>query len=758
METKLDTHQFLERFFGDDNQIKLNAIESANGSARMLQPWIVRLEQGLPSVLPYKHDQGTDWYGVAQSERQLRSLREDLTAFVGPTWSTFRGQRSPLNLGDPVEASVQSFTGGLAFKFQGASDGNGKSHEIWKALELMRQVLDRRVAQTYETPRATGRVLRDFYMALQACDRSAAKHQLHYLKTHNRLDPQNLLFLKVRMLSDLEEWEELLALPELPDLLGTRRPYEVTQALIRAVYQHELYRFESTKAIQSAVTYFHESILPQYSSLYSCRANSRQPETVKSFMLLAVDREESDVALQNELLSIAGLHPDDLAYLQQLANLFPQPVSSPPVSIADPLKQAEEAGQRFNWDQVLTLAPQAPPSLQKARLLFEAFYELQTLDSQRKTLTAFLELTSSEQEILSQTRRGRDCLEQLNGTESPAKEVPSNWVEWLQRLIQKPEWDLALDVARRGEQEWNIADLVTKHGAIQQFRTLLGTASGQPETEQILANALPHLLSAFQNDEQYPRREFSSIYAFLLDLIAVTTSGGDPDLVLFNELANTLFSLGTNQETYNEIVGFSLDLWEQYSSPAKVDWILDFINVLIIQPCLDDKIRAQLLFSVAATLRQYADRIDEIQWSLFSGLVQDLNLKASFPDLPPHQKLTEGSDGQTEINPLQKLKNKSILIYTLTEPVAQRAKAVLESVCAGINVHLSHAKGGNNQLKTWILNADLVVMVTASAKHAATYFIEDHCSEGKLLRVNTKGSASLMREIQAFLEGKPQNN
>lgn len=180
--------------------------------------------------------------------------------------------------------------------------------------------------------------------------------------------------------------------------------------------------------------------------------------------------------------------------------------------------------------------------------------------------------------------------------------------------------------------------------------------------------------------------------------------------------------------------------------------MLDFINILIIQPCLEDKIRSQLLFAVATTLRHYANRIDEIQWRLFSGLVQDLNLEASFPDFPPDQETTGENDYEAEISPLQKLKNKSILIYTLTEPVAQRAKAMLESACTEIKVHLSHAKGGNEQLKTWILNADLVVMVTASAKHAATYFIEDHCSEDKLLRVNTKGSASLMREIQFFLK------
>lgn len=748
MATKLDTRQFLEHFFGDGNQIKLDAIESAGGSARMLQPWLIRLEQNLPSVLPCKHDRGTDWYGVAQSDRELRSLREDLTAFVGPTWSTFRGQRAQLDLNNPVEASVQAFTGGFAFKFQGTSDSSGRSREVWQALELMRQVLNHREPSISKAPRATGRVLRDFYMALQASDRSAAEAQLHYLKTRNRLDPQNLLFLKVRMLSDLAAWEELLALPELPDLLGTRRPYEVTQALIRAVYQQELYRFESTKAAQSAVTYFYESIFPQYSNLYVSRSNSRQPETIKSFMLLAIGRTEPDVALKDELLNLPGLNPDDSAYLQQLANLVPTPVSLPSPTIADPLKQAEEANQRFDYDQVLIWASQAPSSLQKVRLLFDAFYDLRTLDSQREALVAFQELSSNDQEIISRTRYGKDRLELLRGFNHPVEKVPGNWVEWFQQLVQNPQWDLALDVARRGEQEWDISDLVTENGAIQQFRTLLETASGQPETEQTLANALPHLLGTFQNDNQYPRREFMSIYAFLLDLIAVTTSGGDPDLVLFNELTNALLSLGINQDNYNEIVGFSLDLWGQYGSPAKVDWILDFISILIIQPCLNKDIRNQLLFTVAATLRQYIQRIDQMQWYLFSDLIRDLNLEASFPNLPPSQD----TDEVTEVNLLQKLKNKSVLIYTLTEPVAQRVKTTLESICTGINIHLSHAKGGNDQLKTWILNADLVVVVTASAKHAATYFIEDHCAKDKLLRVNTKGSASLMRELQTFLK------
>lgn len=750
---RLELRPFLEQFFGDGNLLQLNEIETPNNPANILEPWIKRLESDLPTVLPCKRQQGTEWYGIAQSERQLRSLGEHLTAFVGPTWSTFRGQRASFALTDPVEAAVDAFTEGRAFKFQGLADHKGQSKQLWRALERMRQVLDHKVELTYQVSKATGRVLRDFFMALQARDRTAAVSQLQYLQTHNRLDPSNLLFLKVRMLCDLEEWKELLNLPELPDLLQTRRPNEVTQALIRGVYQQELNRFETTNAVQSAVTYFHESILPQYSSLYTAWANSRQPETVKSFMLLAAGGETPNVALRDGLLSIPGLRAEDQAYLEHLANLSPPQTAPPQTAVADPLQKAEEAGQRLAWDEVFEFAPQAPPSLRKAKLLFQVFYELKTLETQREALKAYQKLLPEDQETLAKTRLGQDCLKQLRGDEQQTEQIPNNWLNWLQQVQQNPDWDLALDVVRRGEKEWDITQLLEKSGATQEFENLLKRTWGNTASEKTLANALPHLLWAFQNDNEYPRREFSSIYTYLLDLLAFTCEGGDPDLVLFNELVTALLKLGFPPSRYQEIVEFGLDLWKQYSSPAKVDWILDFINILVIQPCPEEEIRSQLLFAAATTLRQFSDRIDEVQWSLFSALAQDLNLQASFPDLPPQE---ETPDESTEIDVLQKLANKTILIYTLTEPVAQRVKALLEKACEGIKVHLSHAKGGNDQLKTWVINDDLVVMVTASAKHAATNFIESHRGSMSLIRVNSKGSAGMLRNIKLHLSAELQ--
>ncbi len=82
-----------------------------------------------------------DWYGLAFDDRQLTALGESLTAFVGPTYTTFRGQVARLDLSDPIDQAVQDLTAGRAYKFRG-----GDPVEIWRAVERMRKVWERRGA------------------------------------------------------------------------------------------------------------------------------------------------------------------------------------------------------------------------------------------------------------------------------------------------------------------------------------------------------------------------------------------------------------------------------------------------------------------------------------------------------------------------------------------------------------------------------------------------------------------------------------
>src|ERR1051326_4344938 len=149
---------FLHRFFGAQNELKLEEIETGNGPAGVLLPWIARLKLAhpLPTVIAHKFsdDNGSNsyvWYAIAHTEREFRDLREDLMAFVGPTWSNFRGEAAKLDLSHPLEAAVQEFTRGHAFKF------SGDNKKIWDSLELMRAVWERSKRREVEDLRPPGR-------------------------------------------------------------------------------------------------------------------------------------------------------------------------------------------------------------------------------------------------------------------------------------------------------------------------------------------------------------------------------------------------------------------------------------------------------------------------------------------------------------------------------------------------------------------------------------------------------------------------
>ena len=753
LETNLEVREFLEQFFGKGNRLTLEKVQKNI----FLQPWITRLEKGLPAVLPCARTPETDWYGLAFSDQQFRGLREELTAFVGTTWSTFRGQRVALDLSDPVEAAVQELTQGNAFKFQGRRDADGKSTEIQEALSRMIKVLDRKTVGSYEAPRATGRVLRDFYTALRVSDRPAAERELQYLRNQNRLDPLNLLFLRVQMLAELQAWNELIHLPELVDLLQVRRPWDVTEAITQAVYQSELSRFEVTSAARSAVAYFHEAILPQYGVLYTNRAGSRVAEVVKSFMLLSVGGDTPNPTLRDELLTVSGLSEADQRYLQSLARLLPitAPVTPPTI---DPLASATQAGEIGNYDRVITLLHDYPPSPQTVRLLLEAAYELQTLESERIALQAFDQLLGEEQAAIQAIRRNRTFLESLLGkaetsSNTTADLIPTSWLEWLSILDHNPEWKRASYTARQGSQEWVVAHLLDEPGAIAQFLSLQNSVAAK--AQETLQDAFPHLLSSFQKDPNFPRREFLPIYTAILDTLVfgiVPNGAGEQHFTLFNELVTILLTLGVDSQQYTNLLDYALELWSYYQAPNTVDWGLDVVNIFVVHPCADRDKRSQLLFKVADSIRDFINRLDEVQWSIFRSLVTDLKLETSLSDLLTQNSETKEELNQTSQNIFQKLKNKAVLIYTLTEPVAQRVKSFLENACEGITVHLSHDKGGSERLRQWVRNDDLVVIVTASAKHAATGFIEEYCAQDRLLRVNSKGSASLLREIQLHLK------
>lgn len=740
-----DVSGFLERFFSADNKFTLSKPEHLE----RVQPWVERLRTQPPqrTLLPHwRQDGEVEWYGLAFSDAELRILGEEITAFVGPSYSDFRGLPAVLDENRLLERAVRELTEGRAFRFSGRG-GPDIQKTVAKGLSLLRMSWEQRKGRRREAPRPTSVVLRDFYMALGARHRASAEAHLRFLQDHFRLDALNLLFLRVQLLAALGGPGELLAIQGFDALLRVRRPLPVTWALVTAIYQKDIAPLEATGNAAGAVAFFTEHILPEFGSLYEKRAGSLQPEVVKSFMLFAVARGRAD--LRDELLALP-FPVRERAFLTQLATLLPD---AAPVQAIHPLEAAHRAASLSDFDKAFDLARKAEPSLGRARLLFECAYELGNLEAEREAVSALESLPVGERETFLLSRRNRDYYAALVGQEPGApvaagnSAVPANWVEWLVCLRDDAGWDRAYETAKQGSIEWSHESLLSPDRTGE-----LAGLIAQVGTQDRFQNALPHLLAFFlqHGGEAFPRPEFRPIYMRLLEALVYGTQGGADVARLFYDLAEALLRVGVSRELYAEMEGLAEDLWRGWASPVMLDGLLDFLDLLMAFPCPDVALRMRLLGSIGGELGRFRGRLVPSQLQLLQRLSIGLSMPELFRALVEDRSTSEAVEEAKEHTGL--LANKLVALYTLTESAGQRVRDMLLQTYPGVAVQLSHDKVGNERLKQLAHNADIFVMVTASAKHAATLFIEGHRKERLILRPAGKGSASALRAIHEYLK------
>lgn len=95
-----------------------------------------------------------------------------------------------------------------------------------------------------------------------------------------------------------------------------------------------------------------------------------------------------------------------------------------------------------------------------------------------------------------------------------------------------------------------------------------------------------------------------------------------------------------------------------------------------------------------------------------------------------------------------------IAIYTLTESSSRQAKTAIEQTVTSVKVDCNADHGGTARLRALAENADLFVMTSLSAKHAATDFIREHRGDRPLLYAQGRGFSSILRAIEDHLSAR----
>ena len=95
----------------------------------------------------------------------------------------------------------------------------------------------------------------------------------------------------------------------------------------------------------------------------------------------------------------------------------------------------------------------------------------------------------------------------------------------------------------------------------------------------------------------------------------------------------------------------------------------------------------------------------------------------------------------------------SVAVYTLTVRAAEQFRNVVEARAPGTKVSLLHDHDASKRLEQHARQADLFILVTASAKHAATNCVRACRPAGKPLLIPLgKGAASMLAAVRGDFE------
>jgi hypothetical protein len=736
---------FLATFFGTGNLL------DSEQRAR-LGTLVERLRENPPrySILPRVTTDVPSrrlWYGIAFNDSQLRRLREDLVSSLGLSLSSFSGIPSAPAAGDAIEAAIDSVTGGRWFKLKVDEADATRSSLRRDAIRRLRAMWETELSRATEAPRPTSRLLHDFQMAVQGGSIDRAQRCIDELQRRHLLDAVNLLWLRIRMLDGIGLHQQLLSLRELPDALRMRRPIAVTESILSAVYERELAPYELAKDPAGAVAAFRSVVRPVYGTLIDGLAI---PHRASSVLLAALDLTIRPSPQRDQIdrirvaASIAGPRAVFVEALLNLIAISPPPKAS--IAISD-IRAALQAG---DFGEAFRLAPTLADPEERLEVLVQCAEEGDDLAVQAALHECLASLSDAARtRALSRRRIQRLVTTTPLGTPQAVLEhaaplgPASNWSEWLERLYSAGADSAPLDQARRGAVQWTMGALMEKPGQPDQIVAQLQTIPSS--AAQFVDEAVPYLLETVLTDPAFPRRECEGLYLQLADRLNGTCRGGLDDLHSLLALIRGVLERGPSR--YADLCTIVELQVEQHGAPRTLSWVLDALEAFVLFPCPDASSREGIRQAVVRCFHRHISRATRSHWTLLSRLLQDLKHPEDFEAFQPSVAATTAAK-----DPLESLRGRTIAVYTLDEGQGRRiAEGLIERI-PQIQVRLNHDFVATTQLTQLSRNADVFVMITRCATHAATIHIEATRPKDKLTVLpEGRGASSVLAALEAAM-------
>lgn len=741
----------LDTFFGDGNAIR--PTEVAPELQTVIEIWQAAIAQRRIGFLPRSHAGRLYWYGFAPTARDRRELLDLLDSWVGPTYSDLARCRGDLDLQDPFDAALQDLpTPPLRFEVLPRSQpaANYSREKVRSALQVMSRMVAGRPLSEFDAPRTTVEVLDDLGHAISAQDRRVALACLHELEATADLDQTNLAFTRLRLYAGLQDWAAILSDQDLHHILAMRRPLGVTRVIQRAVYANYFATADHEGRDSDLLAAVH-TLPQQFLALATEAVTHRRSEVVVEF-LLALQAANPSKALAR-LIGEADVIEEGLA--ARLRALLPAgepaPVEpEPPVfkPVETPVPETESALERAPTpervpetplqqaarlvtdgelqaalDHGLTLAP----SPEVADLLLFCARELGDAEA-AAAVTAYLAEHRLREVLAAGDVPQREGLAWLDEFNRPERTL--GWLGWFESLADDAD-EVALDIDPELSADWEPLN------SAQVFEVLFecsettlgrfGERGGQfmaAHRDLFIADGAAELSERVLAGLAIGAKNSAGAKVQTLALLDYLAAANPSSAVLTSAL-----------EWTGEIVAANI-------SAVAATWSVDVLQTATSSPAaIAMSAKLEFFYGIVDLVRPFKSALDLIDLAALKLVAAELGLEV--PD-----DLNAGKAGDADpAAPYRHLEEQTVVLYSLTESATTRAAQILRSLLPGLDVRTNSEYVGSQKLAALSTNADIFVVVTASAKHAATDFIKAARAPKPLIQVNSRGTSAILRAL-----------
>lgn len=672
------------------------------------------------SILPYLVEiNGTktiNYFAVAPTIEKWRELSPLIYAYAGQTLSDFQKFTSNFEDGSENETWIREH-----FPFA-ARIQPGKSKEkrilLIQALSSLQKNISRAKRSKFSFQEPISELIKEFELALNNLDKKEVERILNLLDTGSRLEGVNLRFLEIRFYSAFGEWDKIIESSFLRDICQIKRPTNITRTIINAFFYYHFSHFEEDSDIQSFLDIFNNKIRTVSGNIFNFLPVKPSETDLVTFAFSLFSDEEENRKLFKELKQ--ELKPEIYPKLVKVWNLLVQKTGKYQVQ---PFQDA---------------LPPEEIKLSEQDLIGELLLRLKTEDSlvlYNQLLENLKELPDNFKSIINPT---------LSEISSEGIRVPSNWIEWAE-LLYDEDFSNFKEIADKARDDWPIKSNFNDPVKVVKLVEIIENMSEGSIAKMRLNDALSYLITWLENDEEFPNPSFVKLYNCILTIYIDIPNISDNMLKSSQKLISAMFNLGLNNSSYADLIDILQILISRANGYKHLAWISDILEQSIESSCPDMNLRKDLFHSALKNMRSYASKLTLIEKKILTGIFLILDISDPIFEITPEQEQEENIDS----SPLKKLEGLKIGIYSLTESAVRRAKEILESLVPSITVYLNHDHGLTRQLESMANNCDIFVMVTSSAKHAATIPIQNirRTNNKPLIFPIGKGFSSIISEL-----------